>query len=166
MAPELHPGVSSFSFIPGMKYAKGPVGGSTPVVFAGCLGPCDQASPPGVTEACAQGPVRWAWPAGTQAAQEGGRWEQAVRDPWSPLPPLLSQICVILLPGQSVPPTPCPLVLAHPGTCWLAWFVGGHGGWGDSGGAEGPGTRARPLHPSFLGCITFFFFFNSSPAPR
>lgn len=73
MAPELHRGVSSFSFIPGMKCAKGPVGDSTPVVFPGCLWPCDQASPPGVTEACPVGLASW-----YQAAQEGGRWEQAV----------------------------------------------------------------------------------------
>lgn len=85
MAPELHRGVSSFSFITGMNCAKGLLGGVPPQPSSQVsFGLRDQASPPGHRGLWAGswrpalgprlvGPASW-----YQTAQEGSKWERAV----------------------------------------------------------------------------------------
>lgn len=161
MAPELHPGVSSFSFIPGMKYAKGPVGGSTPVVFAGCLGPCDQASPPGVTGARPVGLASW-YPSCPGRRQVGAGCPRSL----VPTPPFaFTNLCDSpsrpKCAADSLPPG-----LGPPWHLLASMVRGGTRGLGGLRRSRGAGNAGPPTPPFLPRMHNLFFFFNSSPAPR
>lgn len=134
-------------------------------------GPCDPASPPGPRRPERRGPEPGSWALsggpgrlGTRLPREaagGSRLSEELLGPHSPF--LLSPIC----DSPSRPKCAADSLSPGLGPPWhlLASMVpGGHRGrtrgQGASGpwGVKGPATCAHSLHPSFLGCVTFFFF--------
>lgn len=77
-------------------------------------------------------------------------------------------VSLILLPGQSVLLTPCPLVVTRPGTCPLVWGLGEEGPSGRELATPGETGWGRvltspPLLPRMRSLLFFFFFLIFSP---
>lgn len=144
--PALPSGIRAFlSVTPGLNCAEGRVGDASQSARASS-GLCDPASPRGTGNSGlhdwyprpAFGPL--AGGPGHLIPSWPGRCGLSEENP-QPAPVIRFHVPLILLPGQSVLLPPCPLVLACPGTCPLAWWVGEVGAprqgasspWGDRG---------------------------------